>query len=69
MQLTYVVSLLRGAAYEWFLHLEMHTGCLGDWTMLRLAMLERFGLSICAKKARAGLRPAEARQDDCLAVC
>ena len=56
MQLTYVVSLLRGAASEWYSHYETHTGCPGDWTTLRLAMLERFGSSIHVKKARAGLR-------------
>ena len=55
-QLTFVVPLLRGAAYEWYLHYETRTGCPGDWTTLRLAMLERFGSSICAEKARAGLR-------------
>ena len=36
--------------------METRTGCPGDWTTLRLAMLERFGLSIHAEKARAGLR-------------
>ena len=34
-QLTFVVSLLRGAAYEWYMHFETRTGCLGDWTTLR----------------------------------
>ena len=56
MQLTFVVSLLRGAAYEWYVHYETRTGRPGDWTMLRLTMLERFGSSIRAEKARAGLR-------------
>ena len=55
-QLTYVVSLLKGAAYEWFSHIEMRTGCPGDWTTLRLAMLEHFGSSIRTEKARAGLQ-------------
>ena len=55
-QMTFVVSLLRGAAYEWYLHYETRTGCPGDWTTLCLAMLERFGSSIHAEKARAGLR-------------
>ena len=55
VQLTYIVSLLRGAAYEWYLHYEMRTGCPSDWTTLRQAMLERFGMSIRAEKARAGL--------------
>ena len=55
-QMTYVVSLLRGATYEWYQHYETRTGCPGDWTPLRHAMLERFGSSIRAKKARAGLR-------------
>ena len=55
MQLTYVVSLLRGAAFEWFSSMEARTGCPGDWTMLRQAMLERFGSSICAERARAAL--------------
>ena len=55
-QLTYVVSLLRGAAYEWYQHYETCIGCPGDWTTLRHAMLERFGSSIRAEKARAGLR-------------
>ena len=54
-QLTYIVSLLRGPAIEWFSSMETHTGCSGDWTTLRQAMLERFGSSICAKKARAAL--------------
>ena len=51
-----MVSLLRGAAYEWYSHVETRTGCPGDWTTLRHAMLERFGSSIRAEKARAGLR-------------
>ena len=55
-QMTFVVSLLRGAAYEWYLHYKTRTGCPGDWTTLSLAMLERFGSSIHAEKARAGLR-------------
>ena len=55
VQLTYIASLLRGAAYEWYLHYETRTGCPGDWTTLRHAMLERFGTSIRAEKARAGL--------------
>ena len=55
MQLTYIVSLLRGAAFEWFSSIETRTGCPGDWTTLRHAMLACFGLSICAKKARAAL--------------
>ena len=54
-QMTFVVSLLRGAAYDWYRHYETRTGCPGDWTTLRRAMLERFGTSIHAKKARAGL--------------
>ena len=62
-QLTYVVSLLRGAAYEWYSHMETHTGCPGNWTTLRIAMLERFGSSIRAEKARAGLRQPEARHE------
>ena len=53
--MTYIVSLLRGAAYEWYQHYETRTGCPGDWTTLRRAMLERFGTSIRAEKARAGL--------------
>ena len=32
MQLTYIVSLLRGVAIEWFSSMETRTGCLGDWT-------------------------------------
>ena len=54
-QLTFIVSLLRGAAYEWYHHYETRTGCPGDWTTLRLALLQRFGTSIRAEKARAGL--------------
>ena len=61
MQLTYIVSLLRGVAYEWYLHYEMRTGCPGDWTTLRHAMLERFGTSIRAEKAHASLY--QLRQD------
>ena len=61
VQLTYIVSLLRGAAYEWYLHYETRTGCPGDWTTLRHAMLERFGMSIRVEKARAGLY--QLRQD------
>ena len=54
-QLTFIVSLLRGAAYEWYMHYETRTGCPGDWTTLRRALLERFGTSIRAEKARAGI--------------
>ena len=54
-QLTFVVSLLRGAAYDWCRNYETRTGCPGDWTTLRRAMLERFGTSIRAEKARAGI--------------
>ena len=54
-QLTYVVSLLRGAAFEWFSSMETRTGCPGDWIALRQAMLACFGSSIHAKKARAAL--------------
>ena len=54
-QLTFVVSLLRGAAYDWYRHYETRTGCPGNWTTLRRAMLERFGTSIRAEKARASL--------------
>ena len=53
--LTHVVSLLRGAAFEWYTSMETRTRCPGDWTTLRRAMLERFGSSVCAKKARAAL--------------
>ena len=34
---------------------KTRTGCPGDWTTLRRAMLERFGTSIRAEKARAGI--------------
>ena len=54
-QLTYVVSLLRGAAFEWYISMEMRIGCPGDWTTLHQAMLERFASSIRANKARAAL--------------
>ena len=54
-QLTFIVSLLRGAAYEWYLQYETRTGCPKDWTTLRQAMLERFGSSIHVEKARAGI--------------
>ena len=54
-QLTFIVSLLRGVAYDWYQHFETRTGCPGDWTTMRRAMLERFGTSIRAEKARAGL--------------
>ena len=54
-QMTFVVSLLRGAAYDWYRHYETRTGCPGDWTTLRRAMLERFGTSIRAEKARASI--------------
>ena len=54
-QMTFIVSLLRGAAYDWYQHFETRTGCPGDWTTLRRAMLERFGTSIRAEKARAGI--------------
>ena len=53
--MTFLVSLLRGTAYEWYQHYETRTGCPGDWTTLRHAMLERFGTSIRAERARAGL--------------
>ena len=54
-QLTYVVSLLRGAAFERYTSMETRTGCPGDWTALRQAMLAHFGSSIRASKARAAL--------------
>ena len=54
-QLTYVVSLPRGAAFEWYTSMEACTGCPGDWTTLCHAMLDRFGSSIRAKKARPAL--------------
>ena len=54
-QLTFIVPLLRGVAYDWYQHFETRTGCPGDWTTMRRAMLERFGTSIHAEKARAGL--------------
>ena len=54
-QVTFVVSLLRGAAYDWYRHHETRTGCPGDWTTLRRAVLERFGTTIRAEKARAGI--------------
>ena len=54
-QLTYIVSLLRGAAFEWYTSMEMHTGCPSDWTTLCQAILEHFGSSIRADKARAAL--------------
>ena len=54
-QMTFVVSLLRGAAYDWYRHHETRTGCPGDWTTLRRAVLERFGTTIHAEKARAGI--------------
>ena len=59
--MTFIASLLRGAAYEWYMHYETRTGCPGDWTTLRQALLERFGTSIRAEKARAGLY--QLRQD------
>ena len=55
MQLTYIVSLLRGVAFEWYTLMETRTGCPGDWTTMRQAMLERFGSSIHAKKACAAV--------------
>ena len=54
-QMTFVVSLLRGATYDWYRHHETRTGCPGDWTTLRRAVLERFGTTIRAEKARAGI--------------
>ena len=54
-QLTFVVSLLRGAVYDWYRHYETRTGCPGDWTTLRHAVLDRFGTTIRAEKARAGI--------------
>ena len=54
-QLTYIVSLLRGAAFEWYTSMEAHTGCPGDWATLCKAMLECFGSSIHADKACATL--------------
>ena len=54
-QLTFIVSLLRGATYDWYRHFETRTGCPGDWTTLRHAVLDRFGTSIRAEKARAGI--------------
>ena len=60
-QLTFIVSLLRGAAYEWYIQYETRTRCPGDWTTLRQAMLKRFGSSIRVEKARAGIY--QLRQD------
>ena len=60
-QLTFIVSLLRGAAYEWYMQYETCTGCPGDWTTMRQAMLKRFGSSIRVEKARAGIY--QLRQD------
>ena len=60
-QLTFLVSLLRGTAYEWYVQYETRTGCPGDWTTLRQAMLKRFGSSIRVEKARAGIY--QLRQD------
>ena len=57
-QLTFVVSLLRGAAYDWYHHYETRTGCPGNWTTLRLAMLERFGTSIPCRKGTCWFIPA-----------
>ena len=54
-QLTFIVSLLRGVAYEWYLQYETRTGCPGDWTTLRQDLLKRFGSSIHVEKARAGI--------------
>ena len=55
------MSLLRGAAYDWYQYYETRTGCPGNWTTLRRALLQRFGTSIRAEKARAGLY--QLRQD------
>ena len=60
-QLTFIVSLLRGVAYEWYVQYETRTGCPGDWTTMCQAMLERFGSSIREEKARAGIY--QLRQD------
>ena len=46
------MSLLRGAAFDWFSNVEMRIGCPSDWATLRQAMLERFGSSIHSKRAR-----------------
>ena len=54
-QLTYVVLSLRGVAFEWYSQYETCTGCPGNWTTLRQAMLEHFGSSVRAEKARAAL--------------
>ena len=54
-QLTYVVSLLRRAAFEWYSSMETSIGCPCDWTTLRQAVLERFGSSIRVEKACAAL--------------
>ena len=55
MQLIYIASLLRATTIEWYCSMEMRTGCPSDWTTLCQAMLEHFGLSIRAAKARATL--------------
>ena len=52
-QLTYIVSLLREHAYEWYSSYETQIGCPGDWETLKIAMPKRFGLSIRVNKARA----------------
>ena len=43
------------SSLECYASLQTHTGCLNDWTTLHQAMLEHFGFSIRARKARAAL--------------
>ena len=53
IELTYVVPLLRGAAFEWYSSSETSTVCPGDYTTLPHAMIKLFGSSTRAKKACA----------------
>ena len=55
MYLTYIVSLLRGAAFEWYSSFETRIGCPGHWATLYQAMLEQFGSLIRAIKVCVAL--------------
>ena len=59
-QLTYVVLLLRGNAFEWY-NTEMKKDNPGDWKSLSEALILRFGSK--ARSQRAWLRILQLKQD------
>ena len=58
--MTYVVSLLRGNAFEWY-NTEMKKDNPGDWKSLSEVLILRFGSK--ARSQRAWLRILQLKQD------